>query len=88
MTADAEAICDRLRKSPQLAAAFVHAPSRLGTISANALEAASTDFARERALRLSACAAAYAVQVSRALRPANLFMARRKAVKGCPRNLT
>lgn len=88
MTADAEAICDRLRKSPQLAAAFVHAPTRLSDISAKAMETASTEFARERALRLSACAAAYAVQVSRALRPANLFMIRRKAVKKCPRNLT
>lgn len=88
MTADAEAICNRLRKSPQLAAAFVHAPSRLSDISADALEKASTAFAHERALRLSACAAAYAIQVSRALRPANLFMARRKATPGCPRNLT
>jgi len=88
MTADAEAICDRLRKSPHLAAAFVHAPSRLGTISTEALVAAKTAFAQERALRLSACAAAYAIQVSRALRPANLFMARCKATPGCPRNLT
>ncbi|WP_241483539.1 site-specific integrase [Leisingera sp. ANG-DT] len=88
MTADAEAICDRLRKSPQLAAAFVHAPSRLSVISTKELEAASSDTARERALRLSACAAAYAVQVSRALRPANLFMTRRTATPGCPRNLT
>ncbi|SDY25935.1 hypothetical protein [Citreimonas salinaria] len=88
MTEDAEAICDRLRKSPHLAAAFVNAPARLGAISTEALEAASTDFARERALRLSACAAAYSVQVSRALRPANLFMIRRKATPGCPRNLT
>ena len=47
-----------------------------------------TGFAQERALRISACAAAYAVQVSRALRPANLFMIRRKATEGCPRNLT
>lgn len=88
MTADAEAICDRLRKSPQLAAAFVHAPARLATISQSGLEAATTPFARERALRLSACAAAYSIQVSRALRPANLFMTRRKATPGCPRNLT
>ena len=88
MTADAEAICDRLRKSPHLAAAFVNAPSRLSAISTEALEEARTTFARERALRFSACAAAYAVQVSRALRPANLFMIRRKAVKKCPRNLT
>ena len=88
MTADAEAICDRLRKSPHLAAAFVNAPSRLGAISASALAAATSSFAHERALRLSACAAAYAIQVSRALRPANLFMTRRKAVDGCPRNLT
>jgi len=88
MTADAEAICDRLRKSPHLAAAFVHAPSRLSAISARALAAATTSFARERALRLSACAAAYAIQVSRALRPANLFMIRRQAVGKCPRNLT
>ncbi|MGB3795557.1 MAG: hypothetical protein WA957_04560 [Alteraurantiacibacter sp.] len=87
MTADAEAICDRLRKSPHLAAAFVNAPARIGTISTEALEGATTDFATERALRLSACAAAYAVQVSRALRPANLFMIRRKATPGCPRNL-
>lgn len=88
MTADAEAICDRLRKSPDLAAAFVNAPSRLGAISVSALETASTTVATERGLRLSACAAAYAVQVSRALRPANLFMIRRKATPGCPRNLT
>ncbi len=88
MTADAEAICDRLRKSPHLATAFVHAPARLSTISTSELEAATTNFARERALRLSACAAAYAVQVSRALRPANLFMIRRKATPGCPRNLS
>ncbi|WP_148234703.1 MULTISPECIES: site-specific integrase [Rhodobacterales] len=88
MTADAEAICDRLRKSPQLAAAFVHAPARLAAISHRELEAASSTFAMERGLRLSACAAAYAVQVSRALRPANLFMTRRKATPGCPRNLT
>jgi integrase len=88
MTKDAEAICDRLRKSPHLAAAFVNAPARLGAISSEALEAGTTAFARERALRLSACAAAYAIQVSRALRPANLFMARRKATPGCPRNLT
>ncbi|MCZ4262227.1 site-specific integrase [Limimaricola sp. G21655-S1] len=88
MTADAEAICDRLRKSPHLAAAFVNAPFRLSTISTEALETATTDFATERGLRLSACAAAYAVQVSRALRPANLFMIRRKATAGCPRNLT
>lgn len=88
MTADAEAICNRLRKSPHLAAAFVNAPARLGAISTEALESARTAFATERALRLSACAAAYAVQVSRALRPANLFMIRRKATQGCPRNLT
>lgn len=88
MTADAEAICDRLRKSPQLAATFVNAPSRLSTISTRELTTASTDFALERALRLSACAAAYAVQVSRAPRPANLFMIRRKGTPGCPRNLT
>jgi hypothetical protein len=88
MTAEAEAICDRLRKSPDLAAAFVNAPSRLGAISVSALETASTTVGRERALRLSACAAAYAVQVSRAVRPANLFMIRRKATAGCPRNLT
>ena len=73
MTKDVETICNRLRKSPQLAAAFVNAPARLGTISSEELKAASTGLARERALRLSACAAAYAVQVSRALRPANLF---------------
>ena len=88
MTADAEAICDRLRKSPHLAAAFVNAPARLGVISTKALETAMTGFAQERALRISACAAAYAVQISRALRPANLFMIRRKATEGCPRNLT
>ncbi|PJE37483.1 site-specific integrase [Pseudooceanicola lipolyticus] len=88
MTADAEAICNRLRKSPHLAAAFVNAPARLGDISTNELAAASTDFAKDRALRLSACAAAYAIQVSRALRPANLFMTRRRATPGCPRNLT
>lgn len=88
MTKDAEAICDRLRQSPQLAAAFVNAPARLGTIATEALGEASTEFGRERALRLSACAAAYAVQVSRALRPANLFMIRRKATPGYPRNLT
>lgn len=88
MTKDAETICNRLRKSPQLAAAFVNAPARLGTISAEGLEAATTGLARERALRLSACAAAYAVQVSRALRPANLFMTRRRATEGCSRNLT
>jgi hypothetical protein len=88
MTADAEAICDRLRKSPHLAAAFVNAPSRLGSISTSALEQATTSFAKDRALRLSACAAAYSVQVSRALRPANLFMTRRKATPGCARNLT
>ncbi len=52
------------------------------------MEAGTTAFARERALRLSACAAAYAIQVSRALRPANLFMTRRKAGQDCPRNLT
>ncbi|SEM81124.1 site-specific integrase [Palleronia pelagia] len=88
MTADAEAICNRLRKAPHLAAAFVNAPSRLGVISTEALQTATTTFAQERALRLAACAAAYAVQVSRALRPANLFMIRRKATDGCPRNLT
>lgn len=88
MTADAEAICDRLRKSPKLAAAFVNAPARLSAISVKEHDTASTVFAKERALRLSACAAAYAVQVSRALRPANLFMIRRQAVKGCPRNLS
>lgn len=88
MTTDAEAICDRLRKSPDLAAAFVNAPSRLAAISVNELETASTTVAKERALRLSACAAAYAVQVSRAVRPANLFAIRRKATPGCPRNLT
>ncbi|NVK58089.1 MAG: site-specific integrase [Alteromonadaceae bacterium] len=88
MTADAEAICNRLRKSPHLAAAFVNAPARLGDISTKELAAASTDFAKDRALRLSACAAAYAIQVSRALRPANLFMTRRRATPGCPRNLT
>ena len=88
MTVDAEAICDRLRKSPQLAAAFVNAPSRLSAISAKALEEATTNFAKERGLRLSACAAAYAVQVSRALRPANLFLIRRTATQDCVRNLT
>jgi integrase len=88
MTADAEAICDRLRKSPHLAAAFVNAPARLGDRSRTEMEVATTAFTRERALRLSACAAAYSVQVSRALRPANLFMIRRKATSGCPRNLT
>lgn len=88
MTADAEAICNRLRKSPDLAAAFVNAPGRLAMISADALETASTTFAHERGLRLSACAAAYAIQVSRPLRPANLFMTRHKAEKDCPRNLT
>lgn len=88
MTADAEAICDRLRKSPHLAAAFVNAPARLGTIATEALAKATTSFATERALRLSACAAAYAVQVSRALRPANLFMTRVKATSDCPRDLT
>lgn len=88
MTKDAEAICNRLRKSPHLAAAFVNAPVRLGAISTEAMATASTNFARERALRLSACAAAYAVQVSRALRPANLFMIRGKATPDCPRNLT
>lgn len=88
MTADAEAICDRLRKSPHLAAAFVNAPARLVDRSRTEMEVATTAFARERALRLSACAAAYAVQVSRALRPANLFMIRRRATQGCPRNLT
>jgi len=88
MTQDAETICNRLRKSPHLAAAFVNAPARLGAISTEVMATASTDFTRERALRLSACAAAYAVQVSRALRPANLFMTRRKATPDCPRNLT
>ena len=88
MTADAEAVCDRLRRSPHLAAAFVNAPTRLAAISTREMKAASTAIAQERALRLSACAAAYAIQVSRALRPANLFMTRRKATPGCPRNLT
>ncbi|WP_233155523.1 site-specific integrase [Sedimentitalea arenosa] len=88
MTADAEAICDRLRKSPHLAAAFVNAPARLDAIATETLNTATTGFAMERGLRLSACAASYAVQVSRALRPANLFMTRRKATPGCPRNLT
>ncbi len=88
MTADAEAICNRLRKSPHLAATFVNAPARLGGISTDAMGRATNAFATERALRLSACAAAYAVQVSRALRPANLFMIRRKATQDCPRNLT
>lgn len=88
MTADAEAICDRLRKSPHLAATFVNAPARLGEIATRELAQASTEFARDRALRLSACSAAYAIQVSRALRPANLFMTRNKATPGCPRNLT
>ncbi|MAM60461.1 site-specific integrase [Maritimibacter sp. UBA3975] len=88
MTADAEAICDRLRKSPHLAATFVNAPSRLSEIAAHELAQATTDFARDRGLRLSACSAAYAIQVSRALRPANLFMTRNKATPGCPRNLT
>ena len=72
---------------PQLAATFVHAPSRLSAISARELEVASNRIALERALRLSACAAAYAIQVSRALRPANLFMTRRSATPGCARNL-
>jgi hypothetical protein len=88
MTKDAETICNRLRKSPHLAAAFVNAPARLGAISTEVKETASTALARERGLRLSACAAAYAVQVSRALRPANLFTIRRKATLDCPRNLT
>ncbi|WP_417809110.1 site-specific integrase [Thioclava sp.] len=88
MTTDAEAICNRLRKSPDLAAAFVNAPGRLATISANVLKTASNASAHERGLRLSACAAAYAIQVSRPLRPANLFMTRHKAEKDSPRNLT
>ncbi|NDW00232.1 site-specific integrase [Salipiger sp. PrR002] len=88
MTADAEAICDRLRKSPHLAATFVNAPARLRDLAARELAKASTGSRHERALRLSACAAAYAVQVSRALRPANLFMIRQNATAGCPRNLT
>ncbi len=88
MTADAEAICDRLRKSPHLAAAFVNAPNRLDGLAQTELKTATTDFVRERALRLSACSAAYAIQVSRPLRPANLFMTRRTATPGCPRNLT
>lgn len=88
MTADAEAICDRLRKSPHLAAAFVNAPARLSATSSCALETAKTGLALERALRLSACAAAYAIQVSRALRPANLFMVLRKGTPGHQRNLT
>ena len=88
MTADAEAICDRLRKSPHLAAAFVNAPNRLDCIAQAEVKSASTGFARERALRRSACAAAYAIQVSRPLRPANLFMTRRTATPGCKRNLT
>ena len=58
MTADAEAFCDRLRTSPHLAAAFVNAPARLGAIAGRELEQASTDDTHERALRLSACAAA------------------------------
>ena len=87
MAAEAEAICNRLRRMPQLAATFVHAPSRLSAISARELEVASNRIALERALRLSACAAAYAIQVSRALRPANLFMTRRSATPGCARNL-
>lgn len=88
MTADAEAICDRLRRSPHLAAAFVNAPKRLHEISQSELNDATDDFARERGLRLAACAAAYAIQVSRPLRPANLFMTRRTATPGCKRNLT
>ncbi len=88
MTADAEAICDRLRRSPHLAATFVNAPARLNAIATNEFEAATTSFALDRALRLSGCAAAYAVQVSRSLRPANLFMTRREGVNGCRRNLT
>ncbi|MGC9419962.1 MAG: hypothetical protein ACP5EN_13425, partial [Rhodovulum sp.] len=91
MTADVDAVCDRLRKSPHLAAAFVNAPSRLHALAESALQDARSDrdrLAEERALRLFEVAAAYAVQVSRPLRPGNLFTIRDRALAGCPRNLT
>ncbi|WP_255564325.1 site-specific integrase [Mameliella sp. CS4] len=87
MTAEATAICDRLRKNPHLAATYVHAPTRLHAIATQALAEAATRDGEERALRLFAVAAAYAIQVSRPLRPGNLFTSRISAAEKCPRNM-
>ena len=87
MTAEATAVCDRLRKNPHLAATYVHAPSRLHAVATQALAEATTTDGEERALRLFAVAAAYAIQVSRPLRPGNLFTSRISGADKCPRNV-
>lgn len=89
MTADVEAVVDRLRKNPHLAAAYVNAPVRLQDAARLALEgnAGSGTWAEEKALRLFATAAARAIQVSRPLRAKNLFYARIRATEKCARNI-
>lgn len=91
MTADVEIVMDRLRRTPHLAATYVHAPARLHDLARSRLESTETEdryWAEEKALRTFAAAAACAIQVSRPIRPANLFYTRDRATPEAPRNLT
>ncbi|MFW2545477.1 site-specific integrase [Primorskyibacter sp. 2E107] len=88
MTAEVEAVVDRLRLNPHLAAVFVNSPDRLHEIAEKDLaEAKKGTWGEEQALRLHASAAARAIQVSRPLRTSNLFYARIRATKDTPRNV-
>lgn len=88
MTREIEEVMDRMRRSPELAARFVNAPQRLHDIATERLNAATTRFAKDEAIRLFAVAAAWAIQVSRPLRPGNLFMTRMIGTDEWPRHLT
>jgi len=89
MTADVKVVMDRLRKSPSLAARHVNSPAMLAAMATEKLDTGDkmTEWTEDRALRLFAAAAARAIQVSRPLRPRNLFLARGTATADCPRNI-
>ena len=87
MTKDVERVIDRLRRVPHIAASFVNAPTQLHRLASKACTEEGR-IREERALRLFAIAAAFAIQVSRPLRPGNLFMTRIRATAEAPRNLT
>lgn len=89
MTADVKVVMDRLRKSPGLAARHVNSPSTLAKMAKERLGAPDEngDWTEDQALRLFAAAVARAIQVSRPLRPRNLFLTRVMATNDCPRNI-
>jgi len=90
MVEEIDHTCRMLRDHPDLAARFVRAPETLAAdAEARIAQARASGNARAelRGLRLHACAAAYALQLSRPLRPENLIRLRHAGVSGANANL-